>query len=97
EDDNVSSNVRSPLLLMHHQSCHLHHSDLDIDQLSVQNVPADDHGVIGTVSTSEGPRRQCFSQNSGGQTSSQVYPIDGSFVGLEKGRYGVSKDVDTGY
>ncbi|GJX62932.1 retrovirus-related pol polyprotein from transposon TNT 1-94 [Tanacetum coccineum] len=73
EDDNVSSNVRSPLLLMLHQSCHLHHSDLDIDQLSVQNVPADDHGVIGTVSSSEGPRRQCFSnaQNSGGQTSSQ--------------------------
>ncbi|GKA97284.1 hypothetical protein Tco_0825178 [Tanacetum coccineum] len=73
EDDNVSSNVQSPLLLMLHQSCHLHHSDQDIDQLSVQNVPAgDDHDVVGTVSSSEGPRRQCFcnAQNSDGQTSS---------------------------
>ncbi|GJX95128.1 hypothetical protein Tco_0349714, partial [Tanacetum coccineum] len=50
EDDNVSSNVRSPLLLMLRQSCHLHHSDQDIDQLSVQNVPADDQDVVGTVS-----------------------------------------------
>ncbi|GJZ87503.1 hypothetical protein Tco_0659113, partial [Tanacetum coccineum] len=57
-DDNVTSNVQSPLLLMLHQSCHLHHSDQDIDQLSVENVPADDdHDVVGTVSSSEGPRR----------------------------------------
>ncbi|PWA99325.1 transcription factor jumonji (jmj) family protein / zinc finger (C5HC2 type) family protein [Artemisia annua] len=30
--------------------------DHDIDRLSVQNVPADDHDIVGTVSSSERPR-----------------------------------------